>query len=434
MKLDSADTLDKLVTHLAATAPAMLKKGKPELSFTTLSDWLGKELALQLLLGLNAIRLELVPNYADDMLLVNAFWNELVCEVTYNNQIYYKDSQATSDLIREFGNRWKKPLSEFEVIYSLAYLNIGESPITLHGVEFLPPNIETVTGREIPKLASCREEIKNLSWARVRVRASSGTTAYETGKEQVVNALNLLKTSALQGLAGKMLPDSLFQWKLSGHYLIKLLSGNATLDHDYGYRHPFGPAVIEMGHYIRDGIEGLGLELLPDLPRDVHDRIVRSMHWIARSTSHEDEDYKIVDLCTALEILLIPEGRKVGNKSAAIALRYMLLGGTINPCAVKWLYDRRNDVLHGNRLPVVAQIDIWHLRLVCYTTIDLIVQTSAKLLSTSTLRDLIATVETVGGLNKFFKLVEMGVYDGPLLPPIVNEAKKRLKELMVADR
>ena len=68
---------------------------------------------------------------------------------------------------------------------------------------------------------------------------------------------------------------------------------------------------------------------------------------ISHSLSHESDDHRLVDLCTALEILLIPEGRREPSKGTVIALRYKLLGGHLNASAIKWLYDRRNDVIHG---------------------------------------------------------------------------------------
>lgn len=436
MKLDSGDTLINLVNHLATAAPPMLKKGEPEFSFTLLSYWLGKELAIELLSALNEIRLELVPNYADDILLVNAFWNELVCEAAANNQTFCDDYRVSFDLIKDFGNQWKKPLSEFEAIYSLSYLKVGKTPITLHGVEFFVPNDEALVDRHIrePEVASWSEEVKSLTLARVRVSASSSTTAFETGKEQVVNALNLLKVSAMQGLAGKMLPDALFQCALAGHHIVRPVTPNSSSEHLFGFQHPPIPSAIELGEYIKKGIRGLGMELLSILPNDIHERIVRSIHWIAHSTTHEGEDYKIVDLCTALEILLIPEERLVGNKGTVIALRYNLLGGSLNPCAVKRLYDRRNDVVHGNKLPLVTQMDIWSLRLVCYSTIDLIVHASAKQPNVSKPQDLIATIETEDGLTKFLNLADMGIYEGSSLLRLVEEAKKKLKKLRSADR
>ena len=81
-------------------------------------------------------------------------------------------------------------------------------------------------------------------------------------------------------------------------------------------------------------------------------------------------------------------------------MRYNLLGGDLNPPAVKWMYDRRNDVIHDSRLPLVGPQDTWHLRLVCYAVVQAIVRTSADLPDKLTLEDVIGTVETEDRLKR----------------------------------
>ena len=94
-------------------------------------------MAAELLSVLNAIRQELVPKHAEDRDVVNAFWDELVCEVVVNPKIYLEGPNGLDDVVDKFGEFWKKPLSEFEVTYWIDYLDVGQEPITLFGVEFL---------------------------------------------------------------------------------------------------------------------------------------------------------------------------------------------------------------------------------------------------------------------------------------------------------
>ena len=205
--------------------------------------------------------------------------------------------------------------------------------------------------------------------------------------------------------------------------------GRTTRYKALGFHRQFGPLVDDLGNYIRQGIDGLKLELLSDLPENIRERVLRSMYWIAHSVTHETDDHKVVDLCTALEILLLPEGQRVTRKGTVIALRYNLLGGDLNPPAVKWMYDRRNDVIHGNRLPVVGPQDTWHLRLVCYAVVQLIVCASAGLPDELTLEDVIGTVETEERLTTFVERAEKGIYRGSLLSDLVKEARTKLKQL-----
>ena len=364
--------------------------------------------------------------------ILNAFWDELACQVAASPQVYLERTEALGDLIDQFGDRWKKPLSKFEVIYSVDYLTVGQDPITLLGVEFFVPTDEALEERSIPKAEVARwskhERIVTLATA--RVEAAEIDIAFEAGRDQVVDAIILMQASALRGLAGRTLTDELLQWKLSGWYLSRPVTvGEPSDTWFWGFHRQFGPVVDDLGNYIRQGIEGLRLQLLSDLPEDIRERILRSMYWIAHSAVHEADDHKFVDLCTTLEILLLPEGQSVTRKGAAIALRYNLLGGDLDPPAVKRMYDRRNDVIHGNRLPVVGPQDTWHLRLVCYAAVRLIIDASAKQTDKLTLQDLISTLETEESLTVFVDRAEKGIYEGSSLPQLLKEARNRLKQL-----
>ena len=433
MKLDSQGSLVHLLTHLIQSPPKMLRQAEPEFDVTLIAYWLGKDLAAKFWSALRDLRVELVPQHARDTDVLNAFWDELVCEVSASPESYLERPDALDDLVDRFGNRWKKPLSEYEVMYSIDYLDVGQEPIALVGVEFFAPTDEALAQRNISKseVARWSKSERNQTFAVVRTLAASIDIAFQAGLDRVVDAVSLMKVSALRGLASRTATDELIQWKLSGWYLARPFDeGNPTDTTLWAFHRQFGPSVDDLGTYIRRGIDELKLELLRKLPEDVRERVIRSMYWIAHSAAHDTDDHKLVDLCTALEILLLPEGRKVSNKGTFIALRYNLLGGDLNPSAVKWMYDRRNDVIHGNQLPVVEPRDTWHLRLVCYTVLPLaIVRASAGKPEGFTLVDLIGTLETEKGLMTFVDRVDKRIYEGTLLPGLAKEARKKLKKL-----
>ena len=432
MELDSRVSLAVLLRHLAESAPRMLKKGEPEFDHTIVSFWFGNELAAKFWSALNEIRQELVPLHASDTDLLNAFWDELVCEVTANAQVFLEQPEAVDDLIDQFGDSWKKPLSEFEVIYSVDHLEVGQEPFTLLGVEFLAPTDDALVERAIPRceVATWSKDECPHTLVIARVEAAAIDIAFEAGRDQVVDAITLMKVAALRGLAGRTSTDELLQWKLSGWYLARPITvGEPPDTRLWGFHRQFGSMVDDLGKHIRQGIDGLKLDLLSDLPEKISERVLRSLYWIAHSSTHEADDHKFVDLCTALEILLLPEGHKVKNKGTVIALRYSLLGGDLNPPAVKWMYDRRNDVIHGNRLPVVGPHDTWQLRLVCYAVVQLMVRASADSPDNSTLQDVIGTVETEERLTTFIERGEKGIYKGSSLPQLLKEAKSRLARL-----
>ena len=97
--------------------------------------------------------------------------------------------------------------------------------------------------------------------------------------------------------------------------------------------------------------------------------------------------------------------------------------------AVKWMYDRRNDVIHGSPLPVVGPHDTWNLREICYAVVQLIVRASTELPDKLTLQDVIDSVETEERLTNFIERADKSIYEGSLLPQLVKEAQGRLKRL-----
>ena len=434
VKLECHDGLGGFLTRLAEAAPEMLAKGEPEFDYTTLAFWLGNELAADLLSTLNGVRLELAPKHARDMDVAIAVWDELFCTVAGDPRTYLEQPGALSALIDEFGERWKTPLSDFEVVYSIDHLAIGPEPIILNGVKFFEPTDDALTNLAIvedlkDQVASWSKEAGTLTLAITQIEAASSTTSFESGRGPVSEALTLMRGAGLAGLSGRTLTDELLQWQLSGHYLARSVNGGPSPDWLWGWHRPFGPLVTPLGEHIRHGIEQLALALVGDLVEDIRDRLYRAIDWIAHSTTHEAADYKFVDLCTALEILLLPEGQLVTNKGTIIALRYHLLGGSMNPPAVKSMYDRRNHIIHGNPLPVVDPRDVWNLRLICYFTVSRITHIAAGRPEVTSLSSLIEEIETRETLTEFVRRADMGVYKGSLLPQLVRAARTRLKSL-----
>ena len=435
MKLDCRANVVRFLKHLAEGNPRTLSIGEPQFDCEVLTSWLGSELAAELLSALNDITLELFPRHADRFELASAFWDELVCKVAARPQEFLEDSQMLADLVNHFANRWKRPPSEFEVFYFIENLPVGSENVQVRNVEFFTPIDEALEKRAIPRseMMIWNNDDGPLTLAATKTYAASGNTVYAAGKRQVIEAINTMRAAALCGLRRSLSVDELLQWKLSGHYFAREVSKRVQPVWYCGVHAQFGPprSITDLGDDIRDGIRELRLNSLSELPVDIQDRIYRSMYWISHSATHEVDDHKFVDLCTAMEILLLPEEELVRQKGSAIALRYNLLGGTLIPSSVKWMYDRRNDVVHGTPLPVVGPRGTWELRLVCYATISLIVHTSAERPELLKLLDLINTHETEEKLKAFIKRFEYG-YEDSSMPKVVKEAQERLKRLSKA--
>lgn len=431
VRLNCRGELADFLHSLAKANPEVLKtlkQGEPEFDPTLFAHWLGKELTNEYFSSLNRVRLELVPQHADDTSLVNALWDELVCEVAANPEKYLEDPEMLEFLVDEFGDRWKKPLTEFEVVFAIDWLAIGQEPISLLDVEFFAPSDEALETRAIPKseVAKWSKGKGTLTLAATRVEAASDYAARAVGSERVANALSLMRIAALRGRTGKPVADELLQWRPSGHSLVRLVAEGGPSEWLWGFRRQFGPLVVDLGNDIRKGIAALGFEQYSIIPADIRDRVSRAIYWVSHSAIHETDDHKIVDLCTALETLLLPEGKATFRKGGVIALRYKLFGGGLSPSAVKRMYDLRNEVVHGDPLPVVGEVDTWQLRLVCLETVGLIVRSYLGQPEVETLEHLVGTVETKEGIESFLEMAEIGIYEGRSLPEIVAVAKEAL--------
>ena len=158
--------------------------------------------------ALNVVRRELVPRHADDKALVRAFWDDLLCEAAANSDVYLDQAQALGDLVDDFGDRWKRRLAKHEAVYGIDYLDVGRDPITLLGVEFFSPSDGALAERGI-SVPDCWKlsdgEKGTFTLARVDVQAADSTTAVETGRRQVVEAITLMRGAGLCGVAGKTL-------------------------------------------------------------------------------------------------------------------------------------------------------------------------------------------------------------------------------------
>ena len=117
MRLDCEPTVLEFLSHLAKCALTISRRRSHELSIQ-FSRSGGKDLASELLSTLNEVRLELVPQHADD----RPYWEQLICKVDGNPQHFNEAPMALKELVEDFGKAWKKPLSEYEIVYSIENL------------------------------------------------------------------------------------------------------------------------------------------------------------------------------------------------------------------------------------------------------------------------------------------------------------------------
>ena len=116
-----------------------------------------------------------------------------------------------------------------------------------------------------------------------------------------------------------------------------------------------------------------------------------------------------------------------GGKGELIAVRYYLLGGHLNPPAIRGFYNLRSAVVHGAGVDIVGALDTWHLRSECYTVLNRLIQKAKSNPDVTTLEGLVAATESPERLTELIEACRKGVYEGTGIKAIRKAAESRLK-------
>ena len=400
------------------------------LDYTTLYYRLGENLAGLYLDALNQLRWELHPQHTEDAAVVEGFW-ALFTQIVSNAETFSSRSNLNKRL-EEFGQNLKLPLSEYEVAYAIEFMDIGSDSISIGPVTFAEPTktpaVNWATETDRWDVGSSHKGL--ISAAYIRTSGSNHGRASESGLQQVSDAIDVIRVAALSGLAGRTANDELLQWQLTGAWSARKVDDSSARVLS-GWSHRFRPRVMDIGPAIRAGLKRAPFDEIVSnaLQPDIQRRLLRAVQWISGSVLHHDHAHKIVDLCTALEVMLLPN--EVGRtKGDLIELRYNLLGGDLNPAGIRGFYNRRNDIVHGSALRAVGVLDTWQLRLECYSVLGRILALANDNLEVKTLQELIGGLETPKRLEEFIHRYDTKHYHGTGIGKIRSVAKSRLNKVL----
>lgn len=380
-----------------------------------------------------ALHRELVPNHISNVDLYRSLWG-LLREVAINRNIYQARSKLDAR-ISEFSKEVKKPLTTFAVIYEIKNFDIGSKHFNLGNVEIFKITSDYLKGLDLNEEASLMQANIFSEWvgrsvAKVEVNASEIDRAYESGIIVVSSVLNIMRLAAVRERIGR-LDDEMFLWELGENITIPKVKPKQGTLLSTGYHRGFRPLIIDMGDSIAKGLESKDIwKYILDnkLPEDINRRVMRAMEWISHSITASNLDYKLVNLCSALEILLLPDYRE-GTKGELIALRQVLVGQNVydEPAGILYLYDKRSDIIHGEYLDIASYSDYWHLLVRCLEVLRSIVHLSQKYPDIGELKKLLDKVENKETLEKFVEECERGQHEGRGIGRIKQVAIERLK-------
>jgi hypothetical protein len=385
--------------------------------------------------ALVALHRELVPNHISSEDIYKKLWG-LFKEVALDVKSY-QTGQSLNQKISEFCNDVKKPLQIVDIIYEIKNFDVGSIRLDLCNVE-----IFKVTEGDLHKLGLKRgasalqnnifKEWLGKSVAKTEVSVSDIDRAYESGFSAVNSVLDTVRLVAVRERIGRPL-DEMFLWELDRSITIPKVKPKSGIALSTSYYRGSRPLIVPMDQTVLKGLDNLrSWQYILDgnLPEDINNRITRAIRWISHAITSSDLDYKLVDLCSALEIMLLPDYTG-GRKGELIALRQLLVGSGsyTTPAAILNLYEKRSNIIHRGTLKITSYSDYWHLLLCCFEVLNNIIEISRQNPGLVLLKNLLGTVENSETLQSFIENCKLVFYEGDSIDKIKKAAENRLGEL-----
>jgi hypothetical protein len=244
--------------------------------------------------------------------------------------------------------------------------------------------------------------------------------------------LNTIRIAAIREAISQ--DDQMFLWEVGEVLSIPRVQPETGPLWSRSYHRGFRPLIVPMDQTIAKGLGGQGswqYVLDGNLPEDINTRVTRAIEWISHAITSNSLDYKLVDLCTALEILLLPD-HKSGTKGELIALRQVLIGRgeSYAPGFVLYLYEKRSKIIHSGTLEIASFSDYWNLKICCLRVLNDIVSLYKRHPDIKRLRDLLKLVENADTLQSFIKQCDGGIYGGVGIDKIKKAAEKQLARML----
>ena len=164
------------------------------------------------------------------------------------------------------------------------------------------------------------------------------------------------------------------------------------------------------------------------IPEDIKNRVFRAVEWISHAITSDNLDFNLVNLCVALEILLLPglpDEKIERNKGALIALRQVLVdqNNFFDPKGVLAKYKLRNFVVHGGYLKITSFSSYFDFLACCICVLEKIIRLSKSFPEVQTLKELITKIENKETLEKFIEYYKNGIHE-------CREAKEEAERLL----
>ena len=344
--------------------------------------------------------------------------------------------RARSERIDQFVSEIVRPLSTYEVAFSIDNITLDAEPLRFGNVEFREFSLELAEDWGIVKFQSELHDIYGDIIGKpvgiVTVEAGTVEKAFERAEDILNRALHVLRVSIGSFRPSLIYDKQLFQRR--GHLrAMRQLQPEPKLWR--GVKHPSAPIHIELSGALLESTRDFTAQLNPVFDGDgtmkprLQDALLRSLEWIGTSITREDYDHKVVDLCAALEAVLTTKDDR--RKGEAVALRVMLLAmalgkGFRHPGQLHRLYVLRSNVVHGAALGECGRSDYETLRYIAEETVLNVIELNDTQGPLARPIDVVRHLETLVRLAKTTSWLDHETDDNT--KEVAKYAKWRLKE------
>jgi hypothetical protein len=344
----------------------------------------------------------------------------------------YRKDKVRAQSIQDFLTRIQKPWQEYEVMAVIHDLDLKVRLLEIAGVRLrtLSPQAALDWGlRGSPLVEQFAEDLVGKTIAVAEAEAGSARRAAEKARPKIDDALHTLRF-ALAGSILANIPDVNMLFRRGESVAVKARS-TARVEL-IGWQREFKPIGFEIRRHtaepVRRYLQPINAVIEGQTPDKLRSRLLRALHWIGTSVTHESPDYKVIDLCTALETLLTLKSDP--RKAEAIALRSILLPAALgeaflDPIPVYHLYELRSKIVHGSELRVCGEREYAHLRWITTTMVIHFVKLLARNTSITTHPKVIAAIETPDLFSQAIAWLES--HPHPTARCIATFARKRLE-------
>jgi hypothetical protein len=304
-----------------------------------------------------------------------------------------------------------RPLETYEVMLPVDHLRLSDGPLDIRGARLvqLDEQAARAWGISPDDLLFHSDRFADRAVAIVEVDAGSRDAAVRLARIEVDTVLHILRACSI-GFRARIWDGQLLQQR-GGYYAVRKrdVSGKWISGWDRGFQ----PIVLELEGALRQYLEARLARLQPvyqgGLGGKIGESLLRAVEWIGTSITRSEWDDKVVDLCTALECLLVTIND--GYKAERVAVRAMLLSLAVrssytDPVGVYDHYLLRNEIVHGAARQVAGPTAYDNLRWVAIETLQdamAFVQTHP---SVTSVESFIRAIETRPSLERAAQLLE----------------------------